>query len=166
MVGRLCVIDPAVRTLTALQRRSLETLATNVTTADRAAHAAHARPAFSSPESGQTAATVVAQLAAELSHDLRVPLSSIIASVELLEDELDGPLVPRDRRAPAPNRAGCRTDGPDAPTSPWSTAPRARSRLREVDLAQLADQLVMNSATLLEASGGHRRDGRPSRRTR
>ena len=30
----------------------------------------------------------MSQLAAELSHDLRVPLSSIVASVEMLEDEL------------------------------------------------------------------------------
>ena len=31
----------------------------------------------------------MSQLAAELSHDLRVPLSTIVASMEMLEDQLD-----------------------------------------------------------------------------
>ncbi len=89
MVGRLCVIDPAVRTLTPLQRRSLETLAASVTQLIELRLLRGARPAFATPESGQTAATVVSQLAAELSHDLRVPLSSITASVEMLAEEVE-----------------------------------------------------------------------------
>ena len=95
------MIDPEVRTLTPLQRRSLETLAASVTQLIELRMLRAARPALSSPESGQTAATVVSQLAAELSHDLRVPLSSITASVEMLADELEDRL-PRRRRPADP----------------------------------------------------------------
>ena len=38
--------------------------------------------------------------------------------------------------------------------------------LAEVDLAQVAEQLVLNSADLLDATGCHGRDRRPARRTR
>jgi signal transduction histidine kinase len=88
MVGRLCVIDPQPKVLTPLQRRSLETLALSVTKVIelRLLHAQRVTPG--SPEGRQAVATVKSQLAAELSHDMRVPLSSIVASVEMLEDEL------------------------------------------------------------------------------
>ena len=105
MVGRLCVIDPEPKTLTPLQRRSLETLALSVTKLIEL-RLLRERPAPSAPEVGQAAATVVSQLAAEVSHDMRVPLSAIIAGVEMLADELQdhpdpavGALLTRTARA-------------------------------------------------------------------
>jgi signal transduction histidine kinase len=153
MVGRLCVIDPSVRTLTPLQRRSLETLAASVTQVIELRLLRDARPALASPESGQTAATVVSQLAAELSHDLRVPLSSITACVEMLEDELD------DRSSPVVDalltrtmRAAERMERMLDQSMDYGAAGE-EPHFTDVDLAQLAEQLVMSSAPLLEASG-------------
>ena len=153
MAGRLCVIDPASKTLTTLQRRSLETLAASVTQLIELRLLRVRRPAFRSPESGQTAATVVSQLAAELSHDLRVPLSSITASVELLEEELE------DRSTPVIEALLTRTARAAARMARMLEralqygAPGIEPTFAEVDLAQLAHQLVQSSAPLLDASG-------------
>jgi signal transduction histidine kinase len=153
MVGRLCVIDPAVRTLTPLQRRSLETLAASVTQLIELRLLRVVRPAFASPESTQTAATVVSQLAAEISHDLRVPLSSITASVEMLEDELadrSNPVIDAllNRTARAAERMGRMLDQ----TMEYGAAGEEPTFM-DVDLAHLADQLVHNSKPLLDAAG-------------
>lgn len=86
MVGRLCVIASEPRQLSPLQVRALETMGQNLTQLielrllrDRgiAAAATH-----------HDSDTLLAQLSAELSHDLRVPLTSIMASVELVQEEL------------------------------------------------------------------------------
>jgi signal transduction histidine kinase len=138
MVGRLCVIDEAVRPLTPLQRRSLETLAASVTRFIELRLLRTARSTITSPESGQTAATVVSQLAAELGHDLRVPLSSITASVEMLEEELD------DRTNPVIDAL--------LDQSMTYGAAGEEPTFEQVDLARLAEQLVQNSAALLEAA--------------
>jgi signal transduction histidine kinase len=153
MVGRLCVIDPAVRALTTLQRRSLETLAGSVTQVIELRLLRDARAALVTPESGQTAATVVSQLAAELSHDLRVPLSSITASVEMLGDELDdrsNPVV--DALLTRTMRAAERMERMLEQSMEYGAAGEEPS-FTEVDLTQLADQLVLSSASLLEAAG-------------
>ncbi len=153
MVGRLCVIDPTPKHLTDLQRGSLATLAANVTQLIELRRLRTARPAFTSPESEQTAATVVSQLAAELSHDLRVPLTSIAASVEMLEEELEGHSSPviealLARTVRAAERMARMLDQ----TMEHGAAGEEPS-IREVDLGQLAQQLLLNSATLLDAAG-------------
>ncbi len=152
MVGRLCVIDPEVKTLTALQRGSLETLATNVTQLIELRMLRSTRPALSAPESGQVAATVVSQLAAELSHDLRVPLSSITASVEMLADELEdrSPFIDAllKRAVRATERMSRMLD-----QSMEYGAAGEEPDLAEVHLGQVAQQLVLNSADLLDATG-------------
>ncbi|WP_027859873.1 GAF domain-containing sensor histidine kinase [Marmoricola sp. URHB0036] len=153
MVGRLCVIDPAVRALTTLQRRSLETLAGSVTQVIELRLLRDARAPLVTPESGQTAATVVSQLAAELSHDLRVPLSSITASVEMLEDELDdrsNPVV--DALLTRTMRAAARMERMLEQSMEYGAAGEEPT-FAEVDLTQLADQLVLSSASLLETAG-------------
>ncbi len=95
------------------------------------------------------------QLIAELSHDLRVPLTTIIAQLELLEEELgehpdpivSGLLAGTIRAA---GRMGRMLDqrmeaDPD---------PRAGvRRLVEVDLCQLAHELAADSAPLVERAG-------------
>ena len=153
MVGRLCVIDPVARTLTVLQRRSLETLAASITQLIELRLLREARPAFSTPEGKQSAATVVSQLAAELSHDLRVPLSSITASVEMLQEELEeqsntvvSALLTRTMRAA--DRMSRMLDQ----TMEYGAAGE-HPTFTDVDLALVADQLVANSASLLEATG-------------
>jgi signal transduction histidine kinase len=153
MVGRLCVIDSETKTLTPLERSSLATLAASITHLIELRLLRETKPAFASPESGQTAATVVSQLAAELSHDLRVPLSSIAASVELLEEELEdrsSPVVEAllSRTARAAERMGRMLD-----QSMAYGASGEEPSFTRVDLAQLTDALVLSSATLLEAAG-------------
>ena len=152
MVGRLCVIDPEPKTLTPLQQRSLETLALSVTKLIEL-RLLRERPAPSAPEVGQAAATVVSQLAAEVSHDMRVPLSAIMAGVEMLVDEL------RDHPDPAVGALLART----------SRAAYRLSRMldqhmefggvldspkpREVDLAKVVEQLRADTAAILEPAG-------------
>lgn len=154
MVGRLCVIDPAVRTLTPLQRRSLETLAASVTQLIELRMLRTDRSAFTTtPEAGQTAVTVFSQLAAELSHDLRVPLSSVVASVEMLGDELEDLSSPGvDALLTRMARAAERMERMLDQTMGYGAAGEEPS-ISEVDLAQVTQQVVLNSATLLEAAG-------------
>lgn len=152
IIGRLCVIDPEPKVLTPLQRRTLETLALSASQLLEIRLAHEARVA---PEDGMTeaATTVVAQLAAELSHDLRVPLSSIVASVEMLEEELAG----------HPDRAvnallGRTTRAADRMIrmleSTMDLAGFAEPPPQvQVDLGQVVQQLVLDSAALLEPVG-------------
>ena len=108
------------------------------------------------PNGEQAAATVVSQLAAELSHDMRVPLTSIIASVELLEDELGdhpdgmvGALLDRTTRA-ADRMARMLEQNMDL-GSLRATHPSRRA----VDLARVVRQLMLDSAPLLQAAPRH-----------
>lgn len=153
MVGRLCVIDSDPKRLTPLQRRSLETLALSVTKLIELRLLQASRVRTTSPEVRQTAATLMSQLAAELSHDLRVPLSAIVASLEMLEDQLtDHPdsavaalLVSATRAVGRMERMlnqnmGFGITDPDA-------------NVREVDLQRVAAQLVLDSAPLLQPAG-------------
>ena len=152
MVGGLCVIDPEVKTLTALQRGSLEMLATNVTQLIELRMLRSTRPALSAPESGQVAATVVSQLAAELSHDLRVPLSSITASVEMLADELEDRSPVIDALLKRAMRATERMSRMLDQSMEYGAAGEEPD-LAEVHLGRVAQQLVLNSADLLDATG-------------
>ncbi len=152
MVGRLCVIDPEPKTLTPLQRRSLETLALSVTKLIEL-RLLRERPAPTAPEMGQAAATVVSQLAAEVSHDMRVPLSAIIAGVEMLTDELQdhpdpavGALLTRTARAA--DRLSRMLDQHMELGGVLDTP-----KLRDVDLATLVEQLRADMAALLDSAG-------------
>jgi signal transduction histidine kinase len=153
MVGRLCVMDPKPKSLTALQRRSLETLALSATKLIELRLLRAVRPGRITPQTGQAAATVVSQLAAELSHDMKVPLSSIVASVELLGDELAdypdrtvGALLSRTTRA-ADRMVRMLEQNMDM--SAVSGAPVTR----EVDLGRVVEQLLLDSEALLEPAG-------------
>jgi signal transduction histidine kinase len=152
MVGRLCVIDPEPKTLTPLQRRSLETLALSVTKLIEL-RLLRERPAPSAPEVGQAAATVVSQLAAEVSHDMRVPLSAIIAGVEMLADELQdhpdpavGALLTRTARAA--DRLSRMLDQHLELGGVLDT-----QKLRDVDLVRVVEQLRADMAAMLESAG-------------
>jgi signal transduction histidine kinase len=151
MVGRLCVIDPEPKVLTSMQRRSLRTLGLSATKLIEL-RLLRAGPSVADlAEGGPGAATVVSHLAAELSHDLRVPLSSIIASVEMLEDELqDHPSGAvhglLDRALRSADRMGRMLEqnmGLAAPSAPPV----------DVDLNKVMQQLLLDSVGVLEPVG-------------
>lgn len=99
------------------------------------------------------AALYLSEIAAELSHDLRVPLSSIIASVEMLEDELRGhsnqtvaALLGRAIRAS--DRMVRMLD-----QNMTSHALGRSTTMPESDLAEIVRHLVLDSANFLEPTG-------------
>ena len=153
MVGRLCVIDSEARGLTPLQHRSLEAIALSVTQLIELRLLRDRRTEPPAPEVGQDTATVVSQLAAELSHDMKVPLTAIIASVEMLEEELGehpgravDALLNRTTRA-ADRMARMLEQNMDFGVVGTSVNPS------DVALDVVARQLVLDSAALLEAQG-------------
>ena len=153
MVGRLCVLDPEPKVLTPLQLRSLVTLALSVTKLIELRLLHLGRPA--PLDAAQGAETVYAQLAAERSHDMRVPLTSIVASLEMLVEELGSypdpavrVLLERTTRAAA--RLAVMLD---------QNMQQAGAGLEdhgrvEVALDAMVRQLLLDSATLLETAGG------------
>ncbi len=93
------------------------------------------------------------EIAAELSHDLRVPLSSIMGSVELLEDELSGHSAPTvtahlDRAMRAGDRMVRMLD-----QNMTSHTPGMTPAMPECDLDEIVRQLLLDSADLLEPVG-------------
>jgi signal transduction histidine kinase len=153
MVGRLCVIDSEPKSISALQERALETLALSATTVIELRLLQAARVRTVSPEVRQTAATLMSQLAAELSHDLRVPLSAIVASIEMLEDELsDHPDRAVSALLASAGRAVGRMDRMLIQNMGFGTSD-PRGHVRDVDLQKVAAQLVLDSAPLLDQLG-------------
>lgn len=152
MVGRLCVIDSAPKSLTALQQRTLEALALNVSSLIELRLLQTERRSPRAPAS-EAAATVMSQLAAELSHDLRVPLSSIVASVEMLEDNLrdhpDRTVAVLLARATRAGRRMLRMLDQKMELRAIADRPDTRA----VDLGRVVEQLVLDSAALLEETG-------------
>lgn len=95
----------------------------------------------------------MSEIAAELSHDLRVPLSSIIASLEMLEDELSG----RSDQTVAVLLGRAMRNGDrmvrmldQNMTSHTSGKPTTAP---EIDLAEIVRHLVLDSADLLDPVG-------------
>jgi signal transduction histidine kinase len=153
MVGRLCVIDSEPKTLTALQQRTLEMLARSTTKLIELRLLQSARVRTVTPESRQTASTLMSQLAAEVAHDMRVPLSAIVASVEMLRDELEGH---PDRAVSALLNSAMRgADRMDRMLDQHMelAGGGTSSNLRDVELQQVAQQLLLDSAPLLEPIG-------------
>ena len=92
MVGRLCVIANEPKRLTDPQVRALETLGRNVSKLIElrlllSAGSSSARPARS-PDPDPDVAALLERLTAERNHDLKVPLTAIVASLEMLSDRL------------------------------------------------------------------------------
>lgn len=135
MVGRLCVLDPVPHKLSTVQRRALETLASNVM------RALELRLAQGSADALPLTHTVAR--IAELSHDLRVPTASIVASTEMLVDELEG------HSSPAVQALLRRLEGATQRmtqmlehTMAWSAQVRVPAPRQAVDLAAVARQFV------------------------
>ena len=152
MVGRLCVIDDKPRHLTRVQLKALETLGTQVTSLLELRLLREQRPLVV-PTGQQDSTTLLSQLSAELSHDLRVPLTSITASIEMVAEELGdgaGPVVSSllDRALGATQRMGRMIEqhmdhGVIANGTTGSHA----------DLAWVARQVTMDNADMLDAVG-------------
>lgn len=84
MVGRLCVFDSEPRTLTRLQERTLSTLAANVTKVVEL-RLLQQEEAELVPEPPLTTDDAV-RVAAQISHDMRIPLSALTTSLEMLRE--------------------------------------------------------------------------------
>lgn len=153
MVGRLCVIDSEPKTLTSLQLRTIETLALSINKVIELRLLQSPRLRSSSPEVRQTAATLMSQLSAEMSHDMRVPLSAIVASVEMLQDGLaDHPDRAVGALLTSAMRAAERMDRMLHQHMDFHAA-TGDANLRDVSLEKVAHQLVLDSAPLLDPLG-------------
>jgi signal transduction histidine kinase len=96
---------------------------------------------------------LISQLAAELSHDLAVPLTSIIANLELLEEELaDSPNPVVDALLARTTRAAGRMRRMLDQRMELGTAPSVRTH-GEVDLREVANQLADDASQLLVLAG-------------
>ncbi|MCW2621312.1 MAG: hypothetical protein JWL64_914 [Frankiales bacterium] len=153
VIGRLCVIDSSPKEMTSLQQRTLATMAVSASQLLELRLVREARALPLTPESSQAAATVMTQLAAELSHDLRVPLTSIVATVELLAEELadheDRAVAALLHRATRSADRMLRMLDQHMEFGVTDEAPDAVP----VDLGQVVEQLVLDSAALLEPAG-------------
>lgn len=153
MVGRLCVLDAEPRTLSPVMRHSLETLARLATREIelRLLRAWHAAPSTTAGD--HPATTAAFELATELSHDLRVPLTSVIASVEMLSDELgqhtQGPVAALVRQT---SRAADRMVRMLDQYMEHATKHHAPPT-RQADLTRVVQQLLLDSSMLLESLG-------------
>ena len=110
-------------------------------------------PAGHTPAAADVAAMKFSRLAAELSHDMRVPLSSIVAGLELLEEELGEHPDPAvagllERTAQAAARMMRMLD------QHMAVDPVAVGRMhKDVDLCEVAHQLTVDSSRPLESAG-------------
>ncbi len=84
MIGRLCVFDDEPKVMTPLQERTLTTLASNISGVlelrlrqheDEIREARH-----------QAASEEVLRVAAQISHDMRIPLTALVTSLEMLQE--------------------------------------------------------------------------------
>ena len=102
----------------------------------------------------------MSRLAAELSHDLRVPLSTIIAGLEMLEEQLGEHPDPEvaallGRTATAADRMMRMLDQ-SMTLDPIAVGPKPS----DVDLDQVANQLALDAAPLLDRTGTTLKVGR------
>lgn len=88
MVGRLCVIGDRPKKLGEMQVRALETLGLSTSKLIEL-RLLRAATLASPPPDQHDVAALLAQVTAERSHDLKVPLTAIVASLEMLEERLD-----------------------------------------------------------------------------
>jgi signal transduction histidine kinase len=148
MLGRLCVIDSAPKQPSRLQLRSLEMFAFSITKLIELRLLQRNR-AVTGREGQHAADTVLGQLGAELSHDLRVPLAAIVASVEMLEEALE------EHTDPAVDALLERTmRSAERMTRMLDQGMRFNHRNEErqvgdVDLGKVTDQLIRDSAHLV-----------------
>ena len=154
MVGRLCLFDSSPRSLSPLQERTLTTLATNITQVIelRLLHEAEDEAGAEQPVTSDDAIRVAAQI----SHDMRIPLSALTTSLEMLRES--APVEPGSEGA--------------VQARLYATARRSTDRishmiegllqlndagrdlvLRDVDLTSLVRQVASDLGTQLREAG-------------
>ena len=149
IIARLCVIGSEPRTLTPLQLRMLDTLAQGVTSVVQVELLRGRR----SGSQASTTRAAMTQFAAELSHDMRVPLSSIVAGVEMLSEELgDHPDPAVDALITRTTRAAARMTRMLELAMQVGVASTEAAHV-DVDLGRVAEQLLTDSSSLLERRG-------------
>jgi signal transduction histidine kinase len=83
MVGRLCLFDSEARSLTPLQERTVTALAADVT------RVIELRMLHGDASAAESAATDEAvRVAAQISHDMRIPLTALTTSLEMLKESV------------------------------------------------------------------------------
>jgi signal transduction histidine kinase len=87
MVGRLCVIGKEPKQLSEMQVRALETLGLSASKLIEL-RLLRAAPLPEPPPDRYVVAALLAQITAEHSHDLKVPLTAMVASLEMLQERL------------------------------------------------------------------------------
>jgi signal transduction histidine kinase len=153
MVGRLCVIGAEPRALSDMQVQALETLGVSASKLIEL-RLVHAAPLPEPVPDQHDVAALLAQITAERSHDLKVPLTAIVASLEMLEERLAGGTdqvvsVLLERSTSAASRMSRMVD------QHLRTAAASVDGLPvgRTDLADVAREVVADCAAILEPLG-------------
>ena len=156
MVAGYAVIADEPRQLSEMQVRALETLGVSVSKIIelRLLRSARLAPPTTTSPPDHDLSTVLSQFSSELSHDLKVPLTGVVASLELLHDHLeaaDDPVTAAllERCSASAQRMTQMLDQQLGITSPSM----AEAPADAVDLGVVAHRLVADSVTLLESAG-------------
>jgi signal transduction histidine kinase len=152
MVGRLCIFDTQVRELTAVQAQALATLADSVT---KILHLRLDRL----DEADAVPLKRDLEMAARVSHDLRMPLTALNASLELLDEATEGAQDPKvelllDRARRSVDRMSGLVDGLMR-LHELTQEPRRT----EVDLEAVARRVCADLSPLVEGAGASVRVG-------
>ncbi|WP_372735620.1 ATP-binding protein [Nocardioides sp.] len=146
MVGRLCVFDTKPKTLTRLQERTLLTFGESVSTILRV-RLAHLDEADAVPLSRDL------EMAARVSHDLRLPLTSLTASLEMLAETVTVEDAQVERLLASARRAADRMAG--LVTGLMSLHQLSQEPVRTVvDLGQVVSRVEMDLLHSLTTAGG------------
>jgi signal transduction histidine kinase len=145
VVGRLCLFDSSPRTLTPLQERTVTALAADITRVLELRMLQGLQGL--QPPARETAATDDAvRVAAQISHDMRIPLTALTTSLEMLketapsaEDEVRDRLYATARRSA--DRIGTMIDG----LLRLNDAGRELA-VKEVDVSTVARQVIADVA--------------------
>jgi signal transduction histidine kinase len=152
MVGRLCLFDERPRSLTPLQLRTIRTMADSVTAVlelrMRRSHDAEV-------ERASLAATDEALgMAARISHDLRIPLTALTTSLEMLAETSSGHGATSSRVLESAQRSARRLTRMVDGLLELHGVGRV-PRLTEVDLQAVAEQVLAEVDGLLKQAGAH-----------
>ncbi len=157
MVGRLCLFDREPKTLTPLQERTLTTLAHNITKVLelRTIQNSDVQPSTTQLTSSDDAL----RLAAQISHDLRIPLTALSTSLDMLHESPPSDLDPARLRVFETARRSARRMGRMLDSLLDLDQAGSLRDVTDVDLTSLAQQVVSDVDGLLAQAGATVRIG-------
>jgi signal transduction histidine kinase len=146
MVGRLCVFDSHVKELSPVQEHALTTLGDSLSTLLALRMDSHRDPS-------DTAEQRDLEVAARVSHDLRLPLASLTASLELLAEATESNADPTvNRLLSTSRRSATRMTGlVEALLGLYEVTKDLAAT--EVDLSEVVDKVLADVAILVGAAG-------------